>query len=107
MTVVLNEAGLAALFKSVPVTQFVAGVAADVVRHAQSNVRGYYASAPTLNVDQDVGFAMDGSDAVIGIRDNGEKSRRLARYQAQGNSNGVVDWLLDAVDTVDGERGVT
>ena len=105
MTVVLNEAGLVALFQSAPVVRFVEGVASDVVAQAQLNVRGYYHTAPTLNVDQDIGLSMQGSDAVIGIRDNGEKSRRLARYQAQGNANGVVDWLLDAVDTVEAERG--
>lgn len=105
MTVTLNEAGLQALFNSPPVARFVAGVASDVVAQAQLNVRGYYHSAPGLNVDQDIGFSMEGPDAVIGIRDAGEKSRRLARYQAQGNANGVVDWLLDAVDTVDGQRG--
>ena len=96
MVVVLNEAALAALLETQegPVGRFVERQAERVVAQAQQNVRAYFASAPSLNVDQDVGLAMDGSTAVIGIRDAGEKSRRLARAQNEGR----VNWLSDALE---------
>lgn len=95
MTVVLNNAALAVLLESQegPVGRFIERQAARIVEQARQNVRGYFASAPSLNVDQDVGSDMDGSTAVIGIRDAGSKSRRLARAQADGK----VNWLLDAL----------
>lgn len=100
MSVVLNEAALTALLDTQegPVGQFVQRIGAQVVVAAQGNVRGYFQSAPTLNVDQDVGLAMNGSTAVIGIRDAGEKSRRLARAQADGK----VDWLRTALEAARG-----
>ena len=94
MTVVLNPAGLETLFHSVPVVAFVEREAQKVVDAAQGNVRAYFASAPSLDVDRDVGLSMDGNKAVIGIHDAGEKSRRLARAQADGR----VNWLLKALN---------
>lgn len=96
MTVILNEAAIAALLETEegPVGRFVARVAEAVVVQAQQNVRTYFATATTLNVDQDVGFDMEGSTATIGIKDAGNKSRRLARYQAEGS----VNWLRSALD---------
>ena len=96
VSVVLNELALANLLdtETGPVGQRVAVLAARVTTQAQQNVRGYFASAPSLNVDQDVGFDMQGSTATIGIRDAGNKSRRLARAQAEGR----VNWLLSALE---------
>ena len=77
-----------------PVGQYVAALGARVLAQAQQNVRGYFVNAPSLNVDQDVGSDMEGSTAIIGIRDAGNKSRRLARAQAEGR----VNWLVDALE---------
>lgn len=92
----LNEAALAALLETEegPVGRFVERTAERIAGQAQQNVRAYFAGAPSLNVDQDVGFSMDGSTAVIGIRDAGPKARRLARAQAQGK----VNWLQSALE---------
>ena len=95
-TVVVNEAAVRLLLESEagPVARFVASVAQQVTVQAQGNVRAYFWTAPTLTVDEDVGFEMRGADAIVGIRDNGEKSRRLARDQAQRK----VNWLTGALD---------
>jgi len=94
MTVVLNPAGIAALFESQPVVRFVAETAElKVVAPTQKAVADYFQSAPSLRVDQDVGFHMDGSTATIGIRDAGSKSRRLAR-------TGLIQkWLQAALES--------
>lgn len=96
MSVTLFEPVLVALLDSEegPVGEFVSQVAAAVTVQAQQNVRAYFASAPSLDVDQDVGFAMEGSTATIGIRDAGSKSRRLAQAQSEGR----VNWLLSALE---------
>lgn len=96
MSVRLNEPALQALLESQdgPVGQLIEQRAAAVVAAAQANVRAYFAGAPSLDVDQDVSFEMDGSSAVIGIQDGGSKSQRIARYQAEGR----LDWLRSALD---------
>jgi hypothetical protein len=96
MTVVLNEAALKMLLDSEtgPVGLFIAAKAQQITLAAQNNVRNYFWTAPTLTVDQDVGFVMQGSNAIVGIRDGGEKSRRLATSQAQGK----VNWLTSALE---------
>jgi hypothetical protein len=96
MTVVLNEAALAALLDTPEgrVGQLVASKAAIVVQKARVNVRDYFQSAPTLTVDQDIDFEMLGSSAIVGIRDAGSKARRIARAQAEGR----FDWLLKALE---------
>ena len=73
-------------------------VAEAVVVEAQRNVRGYFGTAPSLHgrVDDEVGFEQEGSTAVVGIRDGGNKAQRLAQYQAEGR----FPWLQRAVDTV-------
>lgn len=95
MSVILFEPALEALLDTEegPVGQFIQQLAAQVTSQAQQNVRDYFVSAPSLNVDQDVGFDMEGSTAVVGIRDAGSKSRRLA----QGQSDGLIDWLVAAL----------
>jgi hypothetical protein len=95
MSVILNEPALARLLDSEegPIGIHVQQLAAQVVAQAQSNVRDYFQSAPSLNVDQDVGSDMEGSTAVIGIRDAGSKSRRLAQAQTDGK----VNWLVSAL----------
>ena len=96
MSVKLNPLALNFLLDSEdgPVGEYVAVLGGRVLAQAQQNVRAYFASAPSLNVDQDVGSDMLGSTAVIGIRDVGSKSRRLARAQAEGR----VNWLVDALE---------
>jgi hypothetical protein len=94
--VTLYEPALRALLDSQegPVGQYVQLLAQRVVTQAQQNVKGYFASAPRLDVDQDVGSEMEGSTAVIGIKDAGNKSRRLAQAQAEGK----VNWLVSALE---------
>ncbi len=96
MTVVLNEAGLAALFESAPVIAFVDHSAQKIVDLAQANVRDYFGTAPSLHgrVDQEIEAQVEGSRVIVGIRDGGSKARRLADYQAQG----TFPWLTRAVD---------
>jgi hypothetical protein len=100
VSVTLNPAALEALLTTEegPVGRFVADVAARVTAEAQKNVRVYFIAAPSLTVDQDIGFEMEGSSAVIGIRDAGSKARRLARGQAEGSNN----WLLKALEPTGG-----
>lgn len=96
MTVTLNEAALKLLLDTQegPVGQFVQGVALQVERQAQQNVRDYFHSAiPALTVDQDVDVLMSGSDALVGIKNRGRKSQRLAQLQSEGTLN----WLTDAL----------
>lgn len=97
MSVILNESALRALLDSEegPVGRLIQEKAEQVTAQAQQNVRGYFQSAPSLMVDQDVGFRMDGSTATIGIQNAGSKSRALARRQAEGR----VNWLLSALQT--------
>ena len=98
MSVTLNEAALVRLLDSEegPVGEYVQRLAEAVVAQAQGNVRDYFHSAPSLTVDQDVGFSMEGSKAIIGMRDRGDKSRRLSEAQADGD----VNWLLLAFDNL-------
>lgn len=97
MTVTLNQVALKALLESEegPVGRFIADLAAQVTNSAQANVRDYFGGAPSLTVDDAVDFDMDGSTAVVGIRDAGAKAHRLAQAQAQGR----VNWLLKALLT--------
>jgi hypothetical protein len=96
MPVVLLEPGLQALLDSQtgPVGLFVARIGAEVTEKARANVRDYFHTAPSLTVDQDVGFDMEGSSARVGIRDGGSKSRRLAQAQ----QDGTVNWLTRALE---------
>ena len=96
MSVTLYEPALEALLDSQegPVGQFIEAIAVRVTQQAQANVRDYFHSAPTLTVDQDVDMEMLGSSAVVGIRDAGAKSRRLARMQADG----TFPWLTLALE---------
>lgn len=96
MSVILNEPALAVFLDSEegPVGEYVSTLAAAITTRAQQNVRAYFASAPSLDVDQDVGFDMEGSTAIIGIQDAGSKSRRLAQAQSEGR----INWLLSALE---------
>lgn len=96
MSVTLNPVALKALLETEdgPVGRFVAEVAARVTAQAQANVRRYYVTAPTLDVDQDIDFEMEGSTAIVGIRDAGGKARHLAHAQSQGR----INWLTSAVE---------
>lgn len=95
MSVTLYEPALEALLDSQegPVGQYVQRIAGAVTQQAQANVRAYFHSAPTLTVDQDVDMEMQGSTAVVGIKDGGSKARRIARAQAAG----TFTWLSDAL----------
>lgn len=95
MSVILNEAAITALLESQegPVGRFVENLARDITEDAQANVRDYFHGAPSVTVDRDVDFLMEGSSAVIGIRPEGQKAERLARSQNEGR----VNWLLNAL----------
>ncbi len=101
MSVILHEAAIAALLDTQqgPVGRLVERVAGAVVEAERENVRGYFGTAPSLHgrVDQEIGFVMDGSTAVIGIRDGGNKAQRLARKEADGSMD---KGFLDALDRV-------
>jgi hypothetical protein len=100
MSVTLYEPALRILLESQegPVGRYVERLAARIEIEAQQNVKDYFGGAPSLQgrVDQDIDFIMEGSTATIGIRDGGNKSRRIARYQAEGRFN----WLSRAVERV-------
>ena len=100
MTVVLNEAVLARLLETQdgPVGRHVEGKAQEVVQAAQQNLRTYFAGAPTVGVDRDVGYLMDGSSALVGIVESGGKAARMAQAQQEGK----VNWLLNALRSVFG-----
>jgi hypothetical protein len=102
VSVTLYEPALRALLDSQegPVGQYVQRLATRIEIEAQQNVKDYFGGAPSLQgrVDQDIDFIMEGSTATIGIRDSGNKSRRIARYQAEGRFN----WLSRAVESVRG-----
>jgi len=102
VTVVLNQAALSALLETQdgPVGRYVERVADAVVAEAQRNVRGYFGSAPSLEgrVDQDIDSEMDGSTAIVGIKDGGSKAQRLVQYQIEGR----FPWLQRALDSVRG-----
>ena len=105
MSVILNEAALAALLETQdgPVGRFVDRVAEAVVVEAQTEVKNYFGTAPSLHgrVDQEVDHEMQGSTAVIGVRDGGNKAQRLAAKQADGS----FPWLTRALDRVRGIFG--
>lgn len=100
MTVILNERAIATLLETEagPVGRFVERVAEAVVAEAQTNVKNYFGTAPSLHgrVDQEVDSEMQGSSAVVGVRDGGNKAQRLAAKQADGS----FPWLQRALDTV-------
>src|SRR5688572_9879758 len=101
MSVTLNEAALERLLDSPdgPVGRRVQQLSQAIVLDAQQNVRAYFGNAPGVTADQDVDYEMiDGSTAVIGIREVGNKSRRLAAAQEQGK----VNWLLSAFERAKG-----
>ncbi len=86
MTVILNDAAITALFETPqgPVARFVEREAEKIAEDVQSSVAGYFHTAVTLNVHQDVGIDMQGSTAIVGIRDGApdvaeSKARRLVR----------------------------
>ncbi len=96
MTVVLNPAGLAALFESPPVVAFVRHQAELVKAEAQRNVRGYFGTAASLHgrVDEEIDVEMEGNRAIVGIKDGGSKSKRLVQYQIDGS----FPWLTRALE---------
>ena len=96
MTVTLNESAVRLLLETEdgPLGRFIQRKAEQITAQAQQNVRDYFVSAPSLDVDQDVDFSMQGSTATIGIRDAGSKSRRLAKSQSEGK----VNWLLKSLE---------
>ncbi len=100
MSVILNEAALAALLETQegPVGRFVERVSEAVVVEAQTEIKNYFGTAPSLHgrVDQEVDSEMQGSSAVVGIRDGGNKAQRVAAKQADGS----FPWLTRALDRV-------
>ena len=101
MTVVINEAAIAALLETQegPVGRFVERVAQAVVEVERQNVRNYFGNAPSLHgsVDQEVDLQMEGSSAVVGIRDGGRKAQRLAQKEAEGTMRQGFRFAIDAV----------
>lgn len=102
MSVILNEVALKALLETEdgPVGRHVERMAAVVVEAERANVIAYFGKAPSLHgrVDQEVDYEMQGSSAVIGIRDRGNKTRRLAQKEADGTMRfGLRDALQKAL----------
>jgi hypothetical protein len=94
--VVIHQDAIDKLLAGPEITRFVEGKAREITESVQKEVVGYFTGedhyAPDLAYDvaDDVDFTMDGSSAVIGIRDKGSKSRRLV-------DKGLMEkWLLRA-----------
>ena len=90
MSIILNEAGLRALLDTTesPVGAFVAKIADDVAKRAGGIAADYYGKAPTLGIEDDIAFSMDGSSAVVGYAPKGKsgtKSRILASKERDGS----------------------
>ena len=98
MTVVLLEPGLNALLElpTGPVALLVNQISDEIAAEAKLNVQDYFKGAPTMNVHDDVATEAFGETVAVGIRNVGNKSRRMADYQAQGK----VNWLGRAVEIV-------
>ena len=72
MTVILNEAAIATLLESPPVVAFVERTAQEkVVPEMKQDIRSYFVGAET-GVENDVGLVMQGSTAIVGLRDDPE-----------------------------------
>jgi hypothetical protein len=80
MSVIPNEAALAALLESEegPVGRFVQREAQKVIDAMRRDVGGYYEG---IGVEDDVGLRMDGSTAVVGLRND-----PLGRHTSPGES---------------------
>lgn len=92
MGVIFNEPGLAALLESPngPVGRYVTQIAEEMVEQARAEVRDYFHTAPSITVDQDVIAQPVGPNEIeVGMRDAGDKARRLADMQIRGTFN----WL--------------
>jgi hypothetical protein len=86
--ITLNEVALAALLETQdgPVGRHVERMAQRVVVAMQTDVKGYFRGAD-FGIENDVALRMDGSTAIVGLRDDPEgrsthaesKSRRYAR----------------------------
>jgi hypothetical protein len=85
VSVTLYEPALRALLESQegPVGRYIQTLAVRVVARAEDNFDEYFAAANLPDMEN-VGYSMDGSSATIGYKDVGNKSRRLARAEAEG-----------------------
>ncbi len=90
MTVVLNPAGLAALFESPPVVAFMERKAREIILPAmQEDIKSYFVEAET-GVENDVDIRMDGSTAIVGLQDdpqghsNHPDNTKASRYARVG-----------------------
>lgn len=92
--VIIHQDAIDKLLAGPEITRFIEGKAREITEITQGKVRDYFQSAPSVDVDQDVGFTMDGATAVIGIQDKGNKSRRLV------DKGLLQDWLVDAKEAV-------
>lgn len=99
--VTLNQAALAALLEAEegPVGRFVAGKAEGIVIDTSAAISAYFHTSPTMDTFADVDFAMNGSDAVVGLVPNKttNKARRIA-----ANPNLLPQWFRNAIDAVRG-----
>lgn len=90
--IVIHQDAIDRLLEGPAVARLIEDKAREITEAVQGSVRGYFASAPSVDVDQDVDFTMDGATATIGIRDKGSKSRRLV------DKGLLQDWLQLAVE---------
>jgi hypothetical protein len=97
VSVTLNEAALVALFQSPPVVAYMQRTAEEkIVSKMKEDVRSYFAPAETTAED-DVGLRMEGSTAIVGLRDDpqGRSSRRGARGESKSARYARVgEWRL-------------
>ena len=99
MSVTLYEPALRALLDSQegPVGQYIQRLAVRVVADAENSFDAYFAAANLPDMEN-VGYDMEGSSATIGYKDAGNKSRRLARAEAEGRlTNPPIQTALAAV----------
>ena len=90
MSVIVNEAAIAAFFEKSPQLAAVVEVeAARIVEAMQDDVRSYFVGAET-GVENDVGLRMEGTRAVVGLQNDPEghsthpENTKAARYARVG-----------------------
>ena len=70
MTVVLNEAGIAALFESAPVVAFVERAAREeILPEMREDIRSYFKGAETT-VEDDVDVQIENGRVIAGLRND-------------------------------------
>lgn len=83
----INEEVFAALMYSQdgPVGRFVEGIAVDTANNARRKVRDIFRQTPEVGDDlaEQVTYEQNGTEAVVGIEDDGDSDHHLQHYLAE------------------------